>query len=94
MAFGKAVIITESLGVVEYVKDGYNCLVVRAGDVEGLSQAISYLLENPHEILKLGENARRTIETEFSVDRFVERMENLIQKLTLSRSIDRTERTT
>ena len=57
----RPVVVTRSRGIIDYVADGENALVVDPGDAVGMARAIRRLLEDPEEARRLGENARRSI---------------------------------
>jgi len=57
----KAILTTyDSGGVNEFVKSGYNGIVVKP-DVDSLSEAMQYLIDNREETVKMGENAYETV---------------------------------
>jgi len=58
MAMGKAVVVSASKGIADYVIDRQTARVVAPGDVSGMSRAIIELLASPSERKALGENAR------------------------------------
>jgi glycogen synthase len=68
MAMGKAVIVSGTEGQRDIVDDGETGVLVPAGDPAALRAAIRRLLDNPDERDRLGRNARRAIETRFSLD--------------------------
>lgn len=63
MAIGKAVIVTETVGTVDYVESGENGLLVPPGDAEALATAMRRLSEDPELRARLSakglESARR-----------------------------------
>jgi glycosyltransferase involved in cell wall biosynthesis len=61
MSSGKAVIVSASPGLADYVEDGKVCRVVRPGDPVALREAIDHLLADAFARRKLGANARRFI---------------------------------
>ena len=67
MACSKAVISTDVDQVGELIQDGHNGLLIAPGDVQGFVQAVLRLIENPDLRQQLGTAARRTIETQFSL---------------------------
>lgn len=71
MCTARAVITTRSAGVSDYVRDGETALVVPPGDVPAMCNAINYLLQNPAEARRLGENGRRLAEQHLNMDRYV-----------------------
>lgn len=62
---GRAVITTDANGCRDTVLDGYNGKIVQKGDVEGLANAMIWCLDNPDEIVKMGQNSRRFAEDKF-----------------------------
>ncbi len=62
---GRAVITTDTNGCRDTVLDGYNGKIVQKGDVEGLANAMIWCLDNPDEIVKMGQNSRRFAEDKF-----------------------------
>ena len=60
MMFGKPIVVTHPSTLAEmYVRDGENGLVIEKKDVQKAAQRIVELLDNPHECLRLSENARK-----------------------------------
>jgi glycosyltransferase involved in cell wall biosynthesis len=58
-AMGKAVIVTGTPGIADYVEDGVTARVVPPGDPDALAAVIRELWEKPAEAARLGANARR-----------------------------------
>ncbi len=58
MHLGKAFIITDSLGIRDYVRDGENAIAVTAGSAEGLARATRRLWQDQDLCERLGENGR------------------------------------
>lgn len=70
IAMGKATIMTKHRQVnidIEKEKIGF---WVEPGDVQGWKQAISYLIEHPHETQEMGQRARRLAEKKYNLDIF------------------------
>ena len=59
-------------GIPEIVRDGQTGLLVNPADSQAIGKCILTLLRNPDLAQKLGENARKLAETEFSIDGMVE----------------------
>jgi len=71
MACGKPVINTNlPTGVPEVSRDKESGLTVPVGDPHGLASAITSLWEDKDLLLKLGEQARQRVMTDFSQDKF------------------------
>jgi len=59
-------------GNTELVRHDVEGRVVEYGDVDQLVEEMQYLVDNPEERRRYGENARKRMLDEFSVDRMVE----------------------
>jgi glycosyltransferase involved in cell wall biosynthesis len=80
MAMGKAVIVSRTRGQRDVIRDGINGIYVPPGDAEALRRAITDLLAAPGRAAELGANARRTIESEMSLDRWTERIADVVRE--------------
>ena len=69
-AMEKALIVSASAAIMEYVVPDETCLVVPCGDHAALRQAIERLLNEPETCARLGANARRFVEERFSISAF------------------------
>ncbi|MEW6068096.1 MAG: glycosyltransferase family 4 protein [Nitrospirota bacterium] len=81
MAMGKAVIVTKVPSTVDYINDGENALFVRLNDVDDMRNKIEFLLHNPDEIFRLGENARKSIENKFTEKHMAESIYEAIREI-------------
>ena len=72
-AMGKALIVSDSDGVRDFVRPGETCLAVPAGDPPALAAAIRRLQDEPDTRRRLGDNARRFAEEQFAPDAFARR---------------------
>ena len=70
MACGCAIVSTNNCMIPEIIQDGENGLLGNTKDE--LRSHCEYLLNNPDEARRLGDNAKATIINEFNLDRFVE----------------------
>jgi glycosyltransferase involved in cell wall biosynthesis len=59
MHLAKAVVATDSAGISDYVRPGYNGVCCEASSAGKLSQAIAQLWDDPAEVARLAENNRR-----------------------------------
>jgi glycosyltransferase involved in cell wall biosynthesis len=73
MAQARPVISTGVGGVLTYIKDGENGLIVPRGDVQKLASRILYLLENRAEARRLAREGFRTVREEFPLHQLLER---------------------
>jgi glycosyltransferase involved in cell wall biosynthesis len=72
MAMEKAVIVSATQGQRDIVSDGVTGVLVPPGDSAALREALQRLLSDPRERRRLGRNARRAVEEQFSLDRYVD----------------------
>ncbi len=68
MATGKAVIATKTAGTIDYIENGKTGYFVEPYNADDLREKISYLLENPLEAKRVGENSRKAVEDNFTMD--------------------------
>lgn len=81
MAMGKAVIVSKSRGILDYVEDGKTGIFVEPGNPDDLREKIRYLLDHPEEAERLGKSAREKIEKEMNIDIYVEKLANIIKEV-------------
>ncbi len=77
MATGLPVVATASEGALEIIEDGHNGKLVPADDPEALAEAITDLLDNPLECLRLGHNALLAARRRFSLQRMARDTEHV-----------------
>jgi glycosyltransferase involved in cell wall biosynthesis len=77
-AMGRAVIAFRSRGITDYVIDGQTGILVEPGNVAALRDAIDYLLSNPNEAKRLGENARQRIVDELNLESYLDNIANVL----------------
>lgn len=81
MACGKPVICTDSGGVTEIVRDGYNGFVVPIGDPGAISRHINMLLSDPSMKSRMGSNGIDLARSEFDIDVMVSRTKTVYDEL-------------
>jgi len=81
MAMGKAVIVTNTASSVDYVKDGEDAILVKRNDVQDMKNKIEFLLNNPDLAIRIGENARKSIQNKFTEKHMAEGIYEAIKKL-------------
>lgn len=81
MAAGRPVVATRVGGNPEVVVDGESGLLVPPKDPQALADAVLRLLRDRELARRLGEAARRRIESEFTLERMVQRLETLYDDL-------------
>ena len=75
MSMGKCVIATRTRGQTDTIVDGVTGVYVPPGDPAALAERIERMIEEPRRGARsIGQNARRFIEEEAGLDRFVERI--------------------
>jgi glycosyltransferase involved in cell wall biosynthesis len=79
MAMGKAVIVTQTSGQRDVIRHDVDGVYVPPGDPQVLRGAIVRLLEHPEEAERLGANARQTIESTMSLDRWADRIAHVVR---------------
>jgi glycosyltransferase involved in cell wall biosynthesis len=77
MAAGKAIVASRAGQIAEVLHHGYTGLLTEPGNVNGLSQAILDLLNNPKLRSELGQNARRQAVEQHSWERYIQRLEKI-----------------
>lgn len=79
MACGKPVIATAVDGTVEAVVDGKTGLLVQPADVDALRRSLITLLRDRELAQRMGKNGRLRVETQFSLEKQVQRFEQLYE---------------
>jgi glycosyltransferase involved in cell wall biosynthesis len=77
MRSGVALVAYASGGTPELVEDGRSGLLVKTGDRRALAEAVQRLVADPDLAHRLGEEARRRIEREFTLVRHLDAMEGV-----------------
>jgi glycosyltransferase involved in cell wall biosynthesis len=75
------IVATRVGGVPDLIDDGVHGLLVEAGDVEGMTQAIRRMLADRDAARAMGERGRERRRAEFDVDLMVRRFEALYERL-------------
>jgi glycosyltransferase involved in cell wall biosynthesis len=79
MASGTPVISTPNGGPGEFLIDGENALLFPAEDVGALASRLSLLLNDPELAQALARAGRDTVERDFTIERYVEGLEGLLE---------------
>jgi len=79
MSMGKCIVASKTHGQTDTIVDGETGVYVPPGDPRALRAAIERLLERPEEARRMGEAARRYIETTAGLDLFVNRLAETIK---------------
>lgn len=78
---GLALIASNTGGVPEIVKDGYNGRLVSPGNAKELSKALSQLINNRHLINQFGNNAKKNIQSKFTSKSIENKLEYVYESL-------------
>ena len=82
MAYGMPVINTWlKSGVPEVSLHKETGLTVKPEDVDGLSEAMQWMIDNPKERARLGQNARKRLETEFTEEKMISELKATYKEL-------------
>jgi glycosyltransferase involved in cell wall biosynthesis len=74
MARGKAIVVTDTPGVRDYITDGKTGVVVAPGDAEAMAGAVSRLLADPDERTRIGRRAREHALGELTLTHYAKRL--------------------
>lgn len=74
-------IISDATGTARYVKHKYNGLVFQSENSEELACMITWCMENMEDLKVIAENARKTYETWFTMEKFGDRVMDVIENL-------------
>jgi glycosyltransferase involved in cell wall biosynthesis len=81
MAAGLPLVGSRVGGLPEMIEEGRNGYLVRPRDPRGLADALLTLLRDPEQARRFGEESRRRVASEFSLDRMVRGWEDLFDEL-------------
>jgi glycosyltransferase involved in cell wall biosynthesis len=81
MAAGKPVVATRCGGPEELVVDGKTGYLVQCNDSAIIAHKLIYLLDNPAMAQEMGNCGRKKAETDFTMDRYVDRIKNIIKEV-------------
>jgi len=79
MAAGKAVIVSDTTGISDYVRDGETALLVPPGDAAALRDAMLRLWRDPQERERLGRNAAQVVRDQFAAPNFAFHLARIAQ---------------
>jgi glycosyltransferase involved in cell wall biosynthesis len=87
MALGKPVVATDGGGTNETILNGVTGFLVPQGDYAVLAEKVEYLLDNPAVARAMGEEGKKLLERDFSVDQLTDRTLALYKSALTSASI-------
>jgi glycosyltransferase involved in cell wall biosynthesis len=77
-SMARAVVAFRSRGIVDYIIDGETGILVEPGNMAEMRNAIQFLLANPKEARRLGQNARQRVLEELNLERYVSQIADLL----------------
>ena len=81
MALSKPVVATAVEGLHEVIEDGRTGFLVPQGDPQALAEKVIYLLKNRDLSTEMGKEGRKRVETLFSLDNMIVKLERLYRDL-------------
>lgn len=81
MAYGCAIVASETGGIPQMISDGQTGILVMPQDAESLQQGLERVLSDTELCRKLGENARRRVQKDFSIDNNIEELLQIYRKV-------------
>jgi len=81
MAASRAVVASRVGGIPEIVKDGFEGFLVEPMDVKSLAERCRRLIESPDVARKMGEQARKRVERDFSATAMADRVASVYKEL-------------
>lgn len=85
MAASRAVVASRVGGIPEIVEDGFEGFLVEPMDVNSLAEKCRRLIESPDVARKMGEQARKRVERDFSATAMADRVALVYKELLMSR---------
>ncbi len=78
MAMGRAVVVTRTDALADFVIPGVTGVFVEPGDVAGLRKAMIQLLENPAEAAAMGQRARAMMVSKYGLEQYCDRLAQIV----------------
>lgn len=85
MAASRAVVASRVGGIPEIVEDGFEGFLVEPMDVDSLAERCRRLIESPDVARKMGEQARKRVERDFSATAMADRVASVYKELVMPR---------
>lgn len=80
MMHQKVCLTTANTGIADFIAHKKNGLICKTQDVEDLAEKLTWIIEHPAECKTIAENARETYEKYFTIEKFGERLEDIINR--------------
>jgi phosphatidyl-myo-inositol dimannoside synthase len=87
MAFGKPLVGAARGGITDIIEDKANGLLIPAGDLKSLVEALAGLLENESLRMELGRRGAENVRRRYSFDVFVNDLERIIDECSLDSAV-------
>ena len=71
-------ILSDATGTAAYITEGKDGLCFQSGNAVELAEKIKWCMENPEQLVRMGENARKIYEERFAMDVFEENVKRVI----------------
>lgn len=81
MAAGAPVLVADTSGIKDYVRDGETAILYRVSDPQGLASKLRWVLEHPEERRSISRKAHEAVRDEFSAESFSRRVFEIISDL-------------
>ncbi len=81
MSYGVTPVVTPVGSIPEVVKDGVNGIFIKSHDSESIVDAVKKLNEDRTSLRKMGDAARKTIFTQFSTEKYMEKLNEIYSSL-------------
>lgn len=81
MAYGLPVVVTPVGAIPEFVTEGVNGYFVQPGDSRDLERKLEWLILNGEKHRSIGNNNRRYVASQFSIEKLAEESENILSKV-------------
>jgi len=78
---GLAIVVSNTGGLREIIEQDVDGMLVPPGDISALTQAVRYLAGHPEVRSRLGENAKKKIQTKFSRECIIKKLDEVYQHL-------------
>jgi glycosyltransferase involved in cell wall biosynthesis len=83
MAMSKALILSQSPGICDYIDHQNTNIGVTPGDPDSLREAVLSLWDQPGELERLGANARQAVQESMNIDIYVNRVAQVVSEAIL-----------
>ena len=81
MMYAKVCIVSDLIGMADYISHGENGLICKTGDAEDLAEKINWVFQNKDKLQQIGANARLVYEKYFTMECFGDRLEAAMDRL-------------